>query len=84
MAKVSAVLGAHLLGLIDVDVPTTSGTAAVLGHVQTGEVEQEIMVNMWEDWGLQHALEESIESPREWVPRGQMPAHGRAHAPKGT
>jgi hypothetical protein len=45
-AKVSAVLGAHLLGLIRVDMPTTSGTAAALGRVQTGEVEQEIMVNM--------------------------------------
>ena len=40
--------------------PTTSGTATALGRVQMGEVEQEIMVNMLEDWGLRHALEECI------------------------
>jgi hypothetical protein len=35
-------------------VPATRGTrtAAALGRVQTGEVEQEILANMWEDWGL--------------------------------
>ena len=83
-AKVSAVLGAHLLGHVDVDVPKTSGMAAALGRVQMGEVEQEILVNMWEDWGLRHALEESVESPRKWVPRGPVPTHGRARAPKST
>ena len=51
-AKVSVVLGVDLLGHVDVSVPTTRGTAAALGRVQTGEVEQEILANMWEDWGL--------------------------------
>ena len=64
--------------------PNTSGTAAALGRMQTGKVEQEILVNMWEDWGLRHALEESVESPRKWVPRGPVPTHGRARAPKST
>ena len=59
----SVVLGAHLLGHADVSVPTTRGTAAALGRVQPGEVEQEILVNMWADWGLRGALEESLESP---------------------
>jgi hypothetical protein len=49
-AKVGNVLGAHLLGLVDADVPNTGGTAAALGRVQTGEVEQEILANM----GLRH------------------------------
>ena len=43
-----------------------------LGRVQTGEVEQEILANMWEDWGLRSALEESVESPQAWVPGGLM------------
>ena len=84
-AKVSVVLGAHLLGYVDVGVPTTRGTAAALGRVQTGEVEQEIIANMWEDWGLRSALEESVESPRAWVPGGLMPVRrGRAGAQNST
>ena len=89
-AKVSVVLGAHLLGHVDVGVPTTRldrvsrGTAAALGRVQTGEVEQENMANMWEDWGLRSALEESVESPRAWVPGGLMPVRGRAGAQNST
>ena len=79
------VLGAHLLGHVDVSVPPTSGTAAALGRVQTGEVEQEMFLsNMWEDWGLWSALEESMESPRTWVPGGLTPVHGRAGAQKST
>ena len=81
-AKVSVVLGAHRLGHVDAGVPNTSGTAAALGRVQTGEVEQEVLVNMWEDWGLRHALEESVENPRKWVPSGPMPMHRRARAQK--
>ena len=50
-AKVSAVLGAHLVGYVEVDVPNTSGTAAAIGRMQTGKVAQEILVNMWEDCG---------------------------------
>ena len=45
--KVSVDLGAHLLGHVDFSVSsTTSGTAAALGRVQAGEVEQEILANM--------------------------------------
>ena len=83
-AKVSVVLGAHLLGYVDVGVPATRGTAAALGRVQTGEVEQEIIANMWEDWGLRSALEESVESPRAWAPGGLMPVRGRAGAQNST
>ena len=81
-AKVSVVLGAHLIGHVNVGVPTSRGTAAALGRVQTGEVEQEILANMWEDWGLRNALEESLESPRAWVPSGLMLVHTGARERK--
>ena len=48
------------------------------------EAEQEILANMWEDWGLRSALEESVESPRAWVPGGLMLVHGRAGAQNST
>lgn len=85
--KLALVLGAHLLGQIDVGVPRTDGLAVRLGSVQMGEMDDAIVQNMWEDWGLCNALDECLACRQTWVPKGPMHVWMmRAHArlPRGT
>ena len=85
--KVAVVLGAHMLGQVDAGVPRTDGMATTLGRVQLGEMDAEIVDNMWEDWGLCNALDASLSCRQPWVPRGPMQgwlAQQHARAQRGT
>ena len=85
--KVAVVLGAHMLGQVDAGVPRTDGMATTLGRVQLGEMDAEIVDNMWEDWGLCNALDESLSCRQSWVPRGPMQgwlAQQHAREQRGT
>ena len=55
--------------------------------LQLGEMDAEIVDNMWEDWGLCNALDASLSCRQPWVPRGPMQgwlAQQHARAQRGT
>ena len=86
-AQVAVVLAAHLSKHVDAGITShldDRALARLLGDVQCGDVEHDVVRNMWEDWGLKDSFAECLDCLRTWHPEGPLPQHARARRPLGT